>query len=407
MSETDRISELYFREVFDWDMQEKARDRIHWMCERVSDGPVLDLGCSQGIVSILLGREGFEVTGVDLNPEAIAFAADRLAEEPELVNQRVSFQVADAVALPFADSTFGATIAGEVLEHLTHPERVLKEVQRVLVPGGRAVITVPFGVHPHPDHKQTFYLVPFLDLVSGLFAVQDLILKDKYIHVVAERVAEGACGHKFDSFDLHMMTEKAMEEIEQKLHASIDRSGRQLRGLRRKTDESQEQTDRFREDLFEMGRERERVALELREKEVARQRLSTELTGLRERVKGLEIERSTLEDELEREREGLSLCQQSLLRTQSEERTLEEDLNEVTASAKSDTAANAVLVTQIDSARRDIDKLTQERKKVSGLLDRAGVARGEISHRLESFVKRFIINLLAEKFGFKIPDFFG
>ena len=49
----------------------------------------------------------------------------------------------DATAMPFADGAFDRVIAAEVLEHIPHDQRALREVARVLRPGGLAAVTVP------------------------------------------------------------------------------------------------------------------------------------------------------------------------------------------------------------------------------------------------------------------------
>ncbi len=52
----DRISEVYKGEIWTDALQNRARRRIHWMCSQVVGDSVVDIGCSQGIASILLGR---------------------------------------------------------------------------------------------------------------------------------------------------------------------------------------------------------------------------------------------------------------------------------------------------------------------------------------------------------------
>lgn len=63
---------------------------------------------------------------------------------------------ADAHRLPFRDGVFDVVVLAEILEHLTRPEAAVAEVRRVLRPGGRAVVTVPFAyrVHADPDDYQ-------------------------------------------------------------------------------------------------------------------------------------------------------------------------------------------------------------------------------------------------------------
>jgi SAM-dependent methyltransferase len=94
---------------------------------------VLDLGCRDGaLTSAYLA--GNRVVGVDVDRGALVRAAERGIETvwADLDED-----------LPFDDASFDAVVVAEVLEHLRLPEHVLSEVERVLVPGGVLVGSVP------------------------------------------------------------------------------------------------------------------------------------------------------------------------------------------------------------------------------------------------------------------------
>jgi SAM-dependent methyltransferase len=63
----------------------------------------------------------------------------------------VSVRADFAMDLPFRDRAFDAAICSEVLEHVPDDRRVIREMARVLKPGGRAIVTVPFAFRYHPD----------------------------------------------------------------------------------------------------------------------------------------------------------------------------------------------------------------------------------------------------------------
>jgi 2-polyprenyl-3-methyl-5-hydroxy-6-metoxy-1,4-benzoquinol methylase len=88
---SDRVTELYRGEIWDRKSQQVCRDRIHWMCSRVTGQRLLDVGCSQGIATLLLGQEGHKVVGVDIDPAAIEFAQRELATYPDFVKENVEF----------------------------------------------------------------------------------------------------------------------------------------------------------------------------------------------------------------------------------------------------------------------------------------------------------------------------
>ena len=65
-SHEDRIWEMYHSDIYQPDTRRACRARIHWLAER-AEGRVLDVGCSQGLLPILLAREGYEVVSVPVN----------------------------------------------------------------------------------------------------------------------------------------------------------------------------------------------------------------------------------------------------------------------------------------------------------------------------------------------------
>jgi 2-polyprenyl-3-methyl-5-hydroxy-6-metoxy-1,4-benzoquinol methylase/transcription initiation factor TFIIIB Brf1 subunit/transcription initiation factor TFIIB len=186
----DRISELYKGEIVGGAAQARARRRVNWMIGQVSGERVLDLGCSQGIASILLGREGFEVVGVDLQESHIEYANADLALESVTVRERVQFIVGEASALDLEDDTFDTVLLGNLLEHLAVPERVLAETRRVLRSGGKIVITTPFGALGQRDRKQTFFPKALIELLAGSFGVQSADVEEEHFRIVCVKQAE-------------------------------------------------------------------------------------------------------------------------------------------------------------------------------------------------------------------------
>jgi SAM-dependent methyltransferase len=94
---------------------------------------VLDLGCRAGALTRFY-VEGNDVVGVDVDSVALARAA-------ELGIETVHADVEEP--FPFPAESFDVVVAGELLEHLRSPERVVAEARRVLRPGGIFVGSVP------------------------------------------------------------------------------------------------------------------------------------------------------------------------------------------------------------------------------------------------------------------------
>jgi 2-polyprenyl-3-methyl-5-hydroxy-6-metoxy-1,4-benzoquinol methylase len=188
----DRIAEVYEGTLGSREFQQVSRRRIHWMCAQVGGPDVLDIGCSQGIASILLAREGHRVIGIDREREAIRAARERLDQEETQVRERVEFRVGEGRAVGFPDGSFDAVLLGEVLEHQLDPGKLLAEARRVLRPGGRIVVTTPYGVHPYPDHKEPLHLSALLERLAPKLSIAEIVLVDRYAGVVAERAKDKA-----------------------------------------------------------------------------------------------------------------------------------------------------------------------------------------------------------------------
>ncbi|HEX4816251.1 MAG TPA: methyltransferase domain-containing protein [Nonomuraea sp.] len=101
---------------------------------------VLDLGCGLGAPALKLARDHpVRVTGVSISPRQIAVAAERARAAKDLTGS-VTFEVADAMSLPYPDESFDAVMSLESMMHMPDKARVLKEIARVLRPGGRLAL---------------------------------------------------------------------------------------------------------------------------------------------------------------------------------------------------------------------------------------------------------------------------
>ncbi|MBA3469913.1 MAG: class I SAM-dependent methyltransferase [Herpetosiphonaceae bacterium] len=98
---------------------------------------ILEIGTTPGTFTGILRRAGYEVAGIDLFPEGRAALWQELGVE-------VMFCNLDEQPIPYADESFDAVVFSEVIEHLAgSPLRPLREMARVLRPGGRIVISTP------------------------------------------------------------------------------------------------------------------------------------------------------------------------------------------------------------------------------------------------------------------------
>ncbi len=99
----------------------------------------LDVGCQTGAMAIALGERGADVTGVDI-AEFLLEAARRRTAGWKI---GAEFLVARGEALPFDDATFDVVTFTDVIEHCDDADACLREVARVLRPGGIAFVLGP------------------------------------------------------------------------------------------------------------------------------------------------------------------------------------------------------------------------------------------------------------------------
>ncbi|HLC29061.1 MAG TPA: methyltransferase domain-containing protein [Dehalococcoidia bacterium] len=103
---------------------------------------ILDIGCGVGAFVRRLGEFSSRIAGIDVDAERVIEGGK---EVPGLV-------LAVGEHLPFADGAFDVILLHEVLEHVTDDLATLRETQRLLAPGGKAVIFCPNRLYPFETH---------------------------------------------------------------------------------------------------------------------------------------------------------------------------------------------------------------------------------------------------------------
>lgn len=103
---------------------------------------VLDAGCGEGVLSILMAQKGASVIGIDISAPNVEAAQKRAGG----LGVAVSFIVGDAEELPFADNSFDLVVSSHVIEHLPDPIKGLRELHRAT--RGLAVIAMPTCLNP-------------------------------------------------------------------------------------------------------------------------------------------------------------------------------------------------------------------------------------------------------------------
>jgi ubiquinone/menaquinone biosynthesis C-methylase UbiE len=119
---------------------EAARNLNRFMRQRgviTEADSLIDVGCGSGTNAIWLASEtGCRATGIDLSGVRIENAQDALTREPLEIQARTAFHKASATDLPFEEGSFTRAWSQATIYHVPDKEAVLREVYRVLAPGG-------------------------------------------------------------------------------------------------------------------------------------------------------------------------------------------------------------------------------------------------------------------------------
>jgi SAM-dependent methyltransferase len=100
---------------------------------------ILDVGCGAGVTVLELAHAGYQASGIDIAPKMI----ERAQAEAQAQQITADFRVALAEALPYPDASFDVLIALGLLGNIVDDRPALREMRRVLKPGGRVLLTMP------------------------------------------------------------------------------------------------------------------------------------------------------------------------------------------------------------------------------------------------------------------------
>ena len=134
---TDRAESFFLQRQHELDSP-KAYKWLSEIRKKIGDEKalkILDVGCGAGYFTVLLGLEGYDVTGIDLTP-AMIDRAGKLIEMNEPYNCDVQAVVMDGENLDFPDENFDVVITRNLTWTLPHPIRAYSEWYRVLKKGG-------------------------------------------------------------------------------------------------------------------------------------------------------------------------------------------------------------------------------------------------------------------------------
>jgi len=135
---------------------------VEAICRKVTDRrpKILDVGCGTGANLLMLSQYG-DAEGVDVSEDALAFCRERGLDRVRL---------GAGEELPYEDGTFDLVTAFDVVEHMDDDLAGLREMRRVLRPGGRVFLFVPtfmflWGLQDDVSNHRRRYRLPELQRV--------------------------------------------------------------------------------------------------------------------------------------------------------------------------------------------------------------------------------------------------
>lgn len=132
----DRYTHGHHESVVRNHARRRAEVDAWFLLPRLSAGMnLLDVGCGPGTITVGFARAVApgEVTGIDLSEEVLAQAREHAASEAV---DNLTFEFGDVYQLEYEDGVFDVVYANQLLQHLTDQPRALREMRRVLKPGG-------------------------------------------------------------------------------------------------------------------------------------------------------------------------------------------------------------------------------------------------------------------------------
>ena len=180
-AEYDREHELGTREFFDAIERHRYTEYAPWMprvmeFEKFRGARLLEVGCGMGTDLLQFARNGARCVGIDLTPRSVEITRHHF----NLYGAEGKFMISDGERLPFRDESFDVVYSNGVLHHTPDTAGAIREVHRVLRPGGVAKVML--------YHRNSLNYWIEIVLRRGLFGAE--FLRGRSAEEIMSRVIE-------------------------------------------------------------------------------------------------------------------------------------------------------------------------------------------------------------------------
>jgi len=187
-----------------------------------ANGKILEIGCGMGKGLELFQKTCQHYSAVDKNPKLIDYLQSQYPNY-RFVNSHIP-------PLPFPDSSFDAVITLQVIEHIQDDRQFLKEIQRVLKPNGRAVISTPnskLSLSRNPWHVREYTGKELENLLNNYFptvAMMGVAGDQKVMSYHEENRKSVAKITKFDIFNFQYRLPRQLLQVPYELLNRLNRN---------------------------------------------------------------------------------------------------------------------------------------------------------------------------------------
>ena len=184
LSKEQSLQEEEYQIPYHWFLRRNTRKGIvyfsYWeraieVAGDISGKRLLDAGCGDGFFTALLCEENpLSVTGIDYSARAVGFA--------QILVPQATIKEGSIEAMPFENEAFDIVFLIETFEHIPLPQRasILAEISRVLISGGKMIVTVPSVLLPTAEkHEEHFTKESLTNILSPYFQQVSIVGQDK------------------------------------------------------------------------------------------------------------------------------------------------------------------------------------------------------------------------------------